>query len=224
MFAQTKNHWSTLQTNLSLIENGILPAAKRSKEARRRAGQRVSDKVLILLDYWPVQKSPEFREKVKEAFPTVILQYVPPNLTGVYQPLDVAVNGVFKKYLRDIFGEWAVEDVQRQLQSGVPLADVELSTDMKERKKLLPKWVKAAWDRVSREEVISGWEKAGLLKAWDPEVQSAAVQRMLRGELFPVVAGTSAVDTQPVPEGEDDAEGAHALEGNEAVFENEGQA
>jgi hypothetical protein len=130
---QTDNHWSTVATNLALIKEIILPAAVACKAVRRAAGEAVSDKVLIILDCWPVQKSPAFRDAVNSKFPEVILLYVPPNLTGQFQPLDVAINGNFKKHMRDVYGVWAGKEVAAQRRSGVPIAQVKLLSGLKDR-------------------------------------------------------------------------------------------
>lgn len=210
-FTQTKNHWSTVKTNLALIEHVILRAATASKEARKAVGKTVSDRVLIILDCWPLQKSEDFIKQVKAKFPNVLLLYVPPNLTGKFQPLDVAVNGNFKEHLRNIYGVWAAQSVVEQRESGVAVGNIQLGAKMKERKQVLPDWTVEAWNKVPRQEVMRGWKESGLVKAWDPTVQQAAVERMTTGQLFPVAKG-GGIDTQPVPKGVDGPDGSHALE------------
>jgi hypothetical protein len=69
-----------------------------------------------------------------------------------------------------------------------------------------------AWERVPTEEVLRGWEQAGLLKAWDSSIVEEAANRMEKGDLFPKVPAGTGFNTQPVPEGDDEAEGAHADE------------
>ena len=90
IYDQTNNHWSSVDTNLKLIEKVIIPFAKANKEKRKAEGeQNVPNKMVIILDCWPVQKSPVFIQKVYERFEDVLLLLcVPPNLTGKFQPLD----------------------------------------------------------------------------------------------------------------------------------------
>ena len=81
----------------------------------------------------------------------------------------------------------------------------------------LPQWILAGHKAVTRECVIGGFQKAGLLAAWDMSVQSAAWKR--RAELFKNV--DDMVDDPDVakPSKKAGAAGnAPAAAGNEDVF------
>ena len=116
LFTQTKNHWSSVETNLDLIKKVILPFARQCKERRRAEGMLVSDKILIILDCWTVHKDKTFLEAVRLECPDVILLFVPPNLTSKFQPLDVAINGPFKLKIKHVYAEWAGIKLSRSLE------------------------------------------------------------------------------------------------------------
>ena len=225
LYAQTPNHWSTKETNLSLIRDIILPFAKKSKEKRREQGKTVGNKIIIILDCWPVQKSAEFRDAVYSEFPEVMLLYVPPNLTGKFQPLDVAVNSVFKQKVKFVFSVWATEEYMRKKNEGKRGDDLLMSVKMnKDTKMQLFKWIHDGWRLVEEETIKRGWREAGLLKAFEADMQDRAVD-MENSEdpnkkLWPRKEGSA--DLKAVPKGIDAALGANYEKTGDETDEIEG--
>lgn len=211
LFAHTSNQWSTVATNLELMKETILPFAEASKSRRRAIpGSTVSNKIVVILDCWRrAQKSPAFIDAVKRLSEDIILLYVPPNLTGQFQPLDVAVNSTFKRQVKDAYGQWAGKEVMKQRQAGVSLASIHLDLEgLKKRKSCCIQWASEGWNRVKTADVILGWQKVGLLNAWDANVQEQAQEALLAGTLFPMKP-SGGMDIQPIPDGIDAPLGAN---------------
>jgi hypothetical protein len=55
---------------------------------------------LWMIDCWSVHKSEECRSWMKEAHPNIIISFVPGNLTGLAQPLDVGIQQVLKQSMK----------------------------------------------------------------------------------------------------------------------------
>jgi hypothetical protein len=201
IYAQTSNHWSTADTNVELIEQVIIPFAEENKRARRELGRErhVPDEIVIVLDCWPVQATEDFRNTVRRKFPNVVLAYLPPNLTGKLQPLDVSVNSSFKQQVKTVYGlHFAQKDVNTSILQG----------SNKYRKSALIEWVHKGWANVKESTVVEGWRKAGLLEAWNADKKKEAMQLMEDGKLFPTVGKEGRrFETQPIPKGFDTAMG-----------------
>jgi hypothetical protein len=198
IYSQTKNHWSTHETNIDLIEKIIVPFARQNKKMRRELGMEahVSDKIVIVLDCWPVQATQKFRLEVQSKFPDVILSYLPPNLTGKLQPLDVSINSNFKQHIKRVFGEYAI---QQDFDETFYLDGM-----TKERKRLAIDWIHQGWTSVKEETVVKAWKKAGLLDAWKHDVIRDAMDMFEEHKLFPKKQGSlSGFEMQPIPVGFD---------------------
>jgi hypothetical protein len=77
------------------------------------------------IDCWSVHISKEFRDWMKATHPCIVLMFVPGNCTGVFQPMDVGIQRVFKhsvkrSALTDLVKE-VKEKVEEEREKGVPL-------------------------------------------------------------------------------------------------------
>lgn len=135
-------------------------------------------------------------------FPEVILCYLPPNLTGKLQPLDVAINSNFKQQIKTIFGMYAAEQSVHET--------FFLDGMTKERKRLAIDWIHQGWSAVKEETVVKAWKKSGLLEAWNIDVINEAMDLFEQGKLFPrKQADVRGFELQPVPIRFDAALGQH---------------
>ena len=67
-------------------------------------------------------------EKVLDKLKTLNFELVPvpANMTHLFQPLDLTVNGAAKKYMRKEFCTYYFNAVKQQLDSGKKLEDIEI--------------------------------------------------------------------------------------------------
>ena len=54
--------------------------------------------------------------------------HVPANLTRKFQPLDININGVAKGSLKDQFQTWYTDEVQKQMDNGKGVYEVDVDT------------------------------------------------------------------------------------------------
>jgi len=98
-YVQSPKCWSTKGTLLSLFQNVIIPHANVNKQTRRQHGQQVPEKYVVIMDNAPVHCKEDFLKEVHSLDNNLIILYMPAGMTGVLQPLDVAVNKSF--FLKD---------------------------------------------------------------------------------------------------------------------------
>ena len=220
IYDQTNNHWASADTNLRLIEEVIIPFAKANKEKRKADGElNVPNKMVIILDCWSVQISPVFIQKVQQRFEDVLLLHVPPNLTGKFQPLDVAVNSVFKGKVKSVYHQWVTNDFINSGADRQNLNPVLMKTN-KDSKTLLFDWVGQGWSLTDTATVLRGWQEAGLLKAWDVQAQDEASKLLEEGLLFPAKKEGRGFEMTAVPNSTDAALGVNN-DDDEIVYEDD---
>jgi hypothetical protein len=109
--------------------------------------------VLLLLDefsgHW-TEKTKEYAKSIN-----VHLMPVPPGLTSVCQPADVAWMRPFKDYMR---GEW-VSFLREQVGRHVPDRPFKVKSPVYED---VCKWVSVAWDKVTPKIIQTGYSRTGI--------------------------------------------------------------
>lgn len=103
---------------------------------------------LLLLDSFKVHKMATVRSML-ETLSSTRVEYVPPGLTGVSQPMDVAVMKSFKNQCSNLY-------VQKITQG------YEFATASNKRK-LIAAVVVEAWERISSDTIRNGFLRAGLV-------------------------------------------------------------
>ena len=108
---------------------------------------------------------------------------------------------------------------------------MKLDLTMKKLKPLLPNWLYNAWSAITPQIGQSAWQKTGLMRAWEPQVQSKALQLYHAGKLFDMqkqagdhVQPTIAHNVVDEPEGElgdDHTDVSHACLENEDELRSE---
>ena len=65
---------------------------------------------------------------------SIFLVRVLPNMTNLFQPLDLTVNGAAKAFLKRKYTEWYSGTVSKALADGIALDDIEILTSFQAKK------------------------------------------------------------------------------------------
>ena len=125
LLAQNPKHWSNESETLKLVYKVIDPYVV---EKRRELKLSTTQKALVI---WDVFKG-QMTDAVKENLHSLHLELVPvpANMTHLFQPLDLTVNGAAKSFMRKQFCTYYSSEVKKQLQSGKQLEDVEIDSQL----------------------------------------------------------------------------------------------
>ena len=95
-----KKHYSNKKESMKLIEEIILPYINKKRQKMNRPNQ----VALVIFDVFRVQITDDVLKLFKQNHIDTI--FVPANMTGILQPLDLIVYGFAKKFCRKKFNRW----------------------------------------------------------------------------------------------------------------------
>jgi hypothetical protein len=197
-FMQNTSKWSTNQTMQTWFIDHFIPEVKAAKQARRDKGEEVPDRYVVILDgvgshCMGKNESASWITAVQNADEHLILLWLPPNMTGDLQPLDVNFNRPFKSRYKKIL--WKL----RHPVDGADGADGAQLVGAKKVKDEVIQAIIQAYNSVPKEQITAGWTEAGKFvyedneksaealtyeSAWDEKTQGNAALRHIRKELF----------------------------------------
>ena len=98
--------------------------------------------------------------------------HFPPNLNHKFQPLDINVNGVAKGFLKDQFQKWYTGEIQKQMDNGKSVYEVDVDTRLSRMKPIHARWVISLYDkfRNSKKVIENGFRAAAITEALDPQM------------------------------------------------------
>ena len=133
---------------------------------RKRAELHLPEKHKALV-VWDVFKG-QMTQKIKDRLESLNLELVPvpANMTHLFQPLDLTVNGCAKKFMRNRFTEYYAGAVREQLESGKELEDIDVDFRLSVIKPLHATWLIAMYNYFTTnkgvEVITKGWKKSGI--------------------------------------------------------------
>ena len=100
-FTHAKNNWSNEDKVIKHLQSIIFLFVK-SKRAELDFEEK--QKCMLIFDVFKAQCTQRVFDLIDENHCVTV--FVPANLTHVFQPLDLAINGVAKSFLKSKFIEW----------------------------------------------------------------------------------------------------------------------
>ena len=99
----------------------------------------------------------------------ILVTNVPPNMTRVYQPLDLTVNENAKRLVAKKFNSWYSQQICDELESGKPLEEIDIKVRLSTLKPLHAAWLVDLYNYITsaegKEIVIYDWKSAGIYDA-----------------------------------------------------------
>ena len=122
-FLVTQNpwHWSNEQETLKLIKEVINPYVI---ETRKKLNLPPTHKAMIIWDAFKAQATETVLSTLESL--NILCVPVPANMTHIFQPLDLTVNGAAKKLTKKSFIKYYSDSVLKQLEAGKPLEDIDV--------------------------------------------------------------------------------------------------
>ncbi|RPA74770.1 hypothetical protein BJ508DRAFT_200255, partial [Ascobolus immersus RN42] len=102
-------------------------------------------KCIVLFDCWSVHKSEALLSWLFLTYSWLIIIFVPAGCTGLFQPLDVGINRVFKHGIRMAANSYFTELVTKQIRAGIPPESVQLSTSIGPLRDATVGWIESAF-------------------------------------------------------------------------------
>jgi len=159
-----KRSSSTSSSNSSNSSESAMDASSESEPGPAQTLEQLYNHIL-LLDNFSAHANAEAAEIFELA--KILLLFLPPNTTPFLQPLDVAVNYIFKKIL---------EELQRKYRE-ILYKETNSLADPRVTRQELARRVLEAWERISIETIQTAFRKPGLsMFVSDTSIQPQAVQ------------------------------------------------
>lgn len=178
VFSLSENHWANIETQKVWMIRILDAFVKRKcEELQLPYGEQ---KAILLLDCWPCHLTEAHRDALAE-LPYLLVLFVPPNTTSKLQPCDVGLQKPLKDSFKSKFDQWSIGVLRDKLQHG---AELKLDLSLPNLKNRLVGWLSAVHsDLAGRRDMLrKAWEHAGLLRAFDADLQREAV--LVKDQLF----------------------------------------
>ena len=157
-------HYSNSQESIKFIKEILVPYFTKK---RQDLGLSFDQKALIIFYVFTGQMTTEVREVIETH--NLIVVNVPANMTKHYQVLDLTVNKYAKAFTRRKFNEWYAKEINRQLDAGTPLEQVDVKLRLSVMKPIHAHWMVELYNHMTtsdgKKNIISGWRAAGIQDA-----------------------------------------------------------
>ena len=155
----SEDHWSNKILARQHVTEVIMPYAK---QQRKELGLSDDHKCLLIFDVFKGQTTNAHLQFLDEN--NFVYVFVPPNLTNHFQPLDLNVNSHAKKFLKETFQQWYLQQIQKELDSGKNIYQVDIETKLSTKKPIHARWIIRLYNkfRNSDEMVIKAFQVASI--------------------------------------------------------------
>ena len=137
-------HFSNTEESIKMLDDIIIPYVKCE---RSNLGIGEDQSALLILDVFKGQMKEPVKQKVKENH--ILFVRVPANMTNIFQPLDLTVNGSFKSLMKSKFTEWYSKEIGKQLEENIPIEDIEIKLKVSVLKPLHASWLMETYNHLT---------------------------------------------------------------------------
>ena len=128
------------------------------------------------------------REKMRENYGWICVDYIPARCTGLYQPGDQPeVNNAFKTASTAEGEVWLAQKLTKlsaDHNGTIPSKEVLKLLQKSSIGPVMPRFAQKGWEAVAPAKVLGAWKKTGLDKMLDPAIQMEAIKLHSQGRLF----------------------------------------
>ena len=156
-------HYSNTLESIKIIDEVIIPYVNAQREILSNPDQAA----LLIFDVFRGQITDEVTSHLLQN--KIYFVTVPNNMTHLFQPLDLTVNGHCKKLMKNEFAKWYMQQVDNALQVGTKLEDINIEFRLSVIKPLHAKWLVEYYNHISSEAgtkvIVNGFKLAGIYDA-----------------------------------------------------------
>lgn len=166
------SHWSTAETMRRYCVQVLVPYVRAMRQTLSLPDSQMA---IALFDVYRAHQDNAFLQLLHEEH--IVPIFIPASCTGELQPLDLSVNGEFKRLMKSCFSEWYSTEVNDQLSQGpssteLPeserLARIKVNLNISALKPLHGQWLTSSLAALAtkHELLIEGFRQAGLLNCF----------------------------------------------------------
>ena len=129
----------------------------------------------MTFDVFSGQMTDSVMQKLKENFIKVVK--VPENISNLFQPLDLTVNGSAKVFMKRKLTEWYSSSISKQLDKGKSTDDIDVDLKLSIPKPLHAHWIKELYDYMTSQngsKIMSNGRKAAFITETSKKAQKAS--------------------------------------------------
>ena len=159
-------HYSNKEESLKMMEHIIVPCVKKQRKILKLD---VEYPAMLIMDVFKGQMTDPVKEILKKN--NIVSQKVPAKLTYLFQPLDLqgGPNGYAKKFMKNKFTRWFADQVQRAMDAGKSMGEIDIDLKLSVLKPLHASWLTELFNHMTspagRAVSLKGWEVAGITEA-----------------------------------------------------------
>ena len=151
-------HFSNTEESIKIINEIVVPYVEKERE---KLGDKSQPALLR------GQMTSEVTTLLQES--NIFFVTVPNNMTHLFQPLDLTMNGFCKSYSKRKFAQWFAQQFDRELALFKKVEDIQMKFQLTEIKPIHANWISQFYNHMSTDEgskiIINGWKKSGISDA-----------------------------------------------------------
>ena len=144
LLSANPKHYSNKEETLKHLKEVIVSHIQNERKTLRLDADYPA---LLVMDVFKGQMAPDVLNMLKAN--NIFLTKVPTNMTNLYQPLDLTMNGYAKSFMKRMFTEWFASKVCEALESGKISEEIDVRMNLSFLKQLQAGWIIKLYNEMS---------------------------------------------------------------------------